>query len=103
MNRTAIFLAAAGVLALIGLIIGLPRLSPNPTPNTVRLCDRAHGGDGILSPNPTPNTVTTVGPIAKAVSSDGSIKMSARLSHPLVYSAGQDLFATVDLAGVDVP
>ncbi len=38
-----------------------------------------------------------------ATASDGSIKMSARLSHPYVGLGQSDVFVTVDLNGVDVP
>jgi len=82
MNRTGIFLAAAAVLALIALVVGLPHPRQNvvqPTPVVVNV-------------SPAPATVT-----------DGSIKMSARLSHPYVGAGRSDLFVTVDLNGVDVP
>ncbi len=82
MNRTAIFLAAAGVLALIALVVGLPQ----PKHNVV---------------NPTPVIVTSSpGP---TVANDGSIKMSARLSHPYVGTGTSDVFVTIDLNGVEVP
>ncbi|MBL8956441.1 MAG: VWA domain-containing protein [Myxococcaceae bacterium] len=82
MNRTGIFLAAAAVLALIALVVGLPQPRHNvaqPPPDVVKV-------------SPAPAQV-----------SDGSIKMSARLSHPYVGSGRSDLFVTIDLNGVDVP
>jgi Ca-activated chloride channel homolog len=82
MNRTAIFLAAAGVLALLALVVGLPQ----PRHNVV---------------NPTPVIVTSSpGP---TVANDGSIKMSARLSHPYVGTGTSDVFVTIELNGVEVP
>lgn len=86
MNRTGIFLAAAGLLALIALIVGLPKLSPSP--------------QAPLPANPPPLVLV---PSAPAVSSDGSVKMQARLSHPFVATGRSELFATVDLTGVEVP
>jgi Ca-activated chloride channel family protein len=81
MNRTGVFLAAAGVLALVALVAGVPRFT-RPTTNT---------------PDPL-NTPTTF----KAVS-NGSLTMTGRLSHPFVSLGHQDVFATVDLVAVDVP
>lgn len=80
MNRTGVFLAAAGVLALVAVVAGAPRLvtprGPGPT----------HPAD----PPPRP-----VG--------QGTLSMTARLSHPLVGLGQQDVFATVDLRGVELP
>ncbi len=82
MNRTGIFLAVAGVLALIALVAGVPRLS-RPSSNTP---------DPIVNPVGNPKTV-----------SNGSLSMTGRLSHPFVSLGRQDVFATVDLRAVDVP
>lgn len=79
MNRTGIFLAVAGVLALIALVAGVPRFS-RPTGPTV---------GPVISP---PKTV-----------SNGSLSMTGRLSHPFVSLGRQELFATVDLEAVEVP
>ncbi|MBI3185255.1 MAG: VWA domain-containing protein [Myxococcales bacterium] len=84
MNRTGIFLAAAGLLALIALVIGLPRVAPS------------------VQVQPPPEPLVAVTP-APAVASDGSIKMQARLSHPFVSTGRSDVFATVELFGVEVP
>lgn len=81
MNRTGVFLAAAGVLALVALVAGVPRFT-RPTSNT---------------PDPVINT-----PTSKTVS-NGSLTMTGRLSHPFVGLGHQDVFATVDLVAVDVP
>ena len=75
MNRTGIFLAAAGVLALAAVIAGLPRTHLISSPLTVPLG------------NP-------------AVASDGALKMSARLSHPYVNLGTSDEFVTVEVSGV---
>ena len=82
MNRTAIFLAAAGVLALIALVVGLPQPKNNVAPQTP------------VTVIPSPQAV---------LAGDGSIKMSARLSHPYVGAGTSDLFVTIDLNGVEVP
>ncbi|HVN43263.1 MAG TPA: VWA domain-containing protein, partial [Steroidobacteraceae bacterium] len=80
MNRTGIFLAAAGVLALAAVIAGLPR-THFVTPH-----------DPIVKDDP-----------GATVASDGSLKMSARLSHPYVGLGTSDEFVTVEVSGVDVP
>jgi Ca-activated chloride channel family protein len=79
MNRTALILAAAGVLALIAVVVGMPRPNANVATNPP-----------IVTPNPPATT-------------DGSIKMTARLSHPFVGVGQSDVFVTVDLNGVEVP
>lgn len=83
MNRTSIFLATATGLALVALVVGLPRLTGAPAtvpPDPVR-----------SSPPPTP-TIT-----------NGSLSMEARLSHPFVGLGREDVFVTVDVKGVEVP
>ena len=81
MNRTGIFLAAAGVLALVALVAGVPRFTRN-------------------GPGPTDVVITTPMP---RTTSGGSLTMTSRLSHPFITLGRQDLFATVDLRGVEVP
>ena len=76
MNRTGIFLAAAGVLALVALVAGLPRVGRT------------------LEVRGTPPPVAATG--------DGSLKMTGRLSHPYVGLGRSDVFLTVDLTGVEV-
>jgi Ca-activated chloride channel homolog len=83
MNRTGVFLAVAGVLALIALVAGVPRFT-RPTTSTPEPI--------INTPNVNPKTV-----------SNGSLTMTGRLSHPFVGLGHQDVFATVDLKAVDVP
>lgn len=84
MNRTGIFLGAAGVLALVAVVAAVPRL---------------HGGTTTTSTEPT----TVVSPSDPTTATDGSLSMTARLSHPFVGLGRQDVFLTVDLRGVEVP
>ena len=81
MNRTGVYLAVAGVLALIALVAGVPRFS---RPTVVTTTDPV-----VITP---PRTV-----------GNGSLSMTARLSHPFVSLGHQDVFATVDLRAQDVP
>lgn len=78
MNRTGVFLAVAGVLALVALVAGVPRLSNTST--------------GTTAPPPLTHPVT-----------GGSLSMTARLSHPFISLGRQDVFATVDLEAVKLP
>lgn len=83
MNRTGVFLAAAGILGLVAVVAAVPRIhGPSPTPT------------------PLPTTVT---PIDPTTATDGSLSMTARLSHPFVGLGQQDVFLTVDLRAVEVP
>jgi len=83
MNRTTIFLGLAGALALLALVIVVPR---------------AAGFKGL---HPDPGPVDPSGdPVVVA---DGSIRMEARLSHPYIGTGSSDLFATIDLTGAQVP
>jgi Ca-activated chloride channel family protein len=79
MNRTGLYLAVAGILALVALVAGVPRLSTSSGPG----------------PTIEPPKVRTVG--------NGSLSMTARLSHPFVALGRQDVFATVDLRAQEVP
>lgn len=83
MNRTGIFLAAAGILGLVAVVAAVPRI---------------HGPSTTTNPTPI---VTSIDPAATA--SDGSLSMTARLSHPFVGLGRQDVFLTVDLRAVEVP
>ena len=82
MNRTGVFLAAAGILALVAVVAGVPRFT-RPTGNTPAV-------DPIVAPSPRPVT-------------GGSLTMTSRLSHPFISLGRQDVFATVDLRALDVP
>jgi Ca-activated chloride channel family protein len=79
MNRTTLFLGSAAVLALVALVAYVPR------------------NRGVERPQvdsfPRPDGVTA---------SDGSLTMKARLSHPYVGAARQDVFLTVDLTAKEV-
>ncbi len=87
MNRTGIFLAIAGVLALVAVVAGLPR---------------GHLGGG--SP-PAVTPVVTVAPViaAPVVTSLGSLSLSSRVSHPFVGLGASDVFVTADVTGVTLP
>ncbi len=81
MNRTTVFLGMAAALALLALVLGLP--------------SRITAGGGQQQP-----PQVTQPP---AQTTDGSIRMQARLSHPYIASGQSDVFVTADLKGVDVP
>ena len=82
MNRTGIFLAIAGVLALVAVVAGIPR------------------GGGTQTPIATPPTHTTTPP---SLSSDGSLTLSTRVSHPFIALGSSDIFITADVVGVALP
>lgn len=75
MNRTGVFLASAAVLALVALVAGVPRFT------------QSGGSEPTPRPRPTGN---------------GSLSMTARLSHPFVAIGTQDVFATVDLRAMEL-
>jgi Ca-activated chloride channel homolog len=85
MNRTGIFLGVAGVLALVALVVGLPRPAGPTQPSVV----------------PTPPPIVT--PTTTASASNGSLTLTTRLSHPLVAVGTTDVFLTADVKGVEVP
>ncbi|MHB8872212.1 MAG: vWA domain-containing protein [Myxococcaceae bacterium] len=89
MNRTVTYLAVAGALALVAVVIGLPGPKANaPVPQ----------------PQPPPPVVVVQPPQPlppqPLPSGDGSLRMEARLSHPLIITGRSDLFATVDVTAV---
>lgn len=84
MNRTGIFLGAAGVLALVALVVGLPRTTGTTTPPAV---------------DPPP----VVTPPPPSTNSNGSLSITTRLSHPFVMVGSNDVFVTADVKAVDVP
>ena len=91
MNRTVTYLAVAGSLALVAVVLGLPAIkAPAPTP-----------------PAPVPPIVVVQPPQplppVPVPSGDGSLRMEARLSHPVIIAGRSDLFATVDVTAVTVP
>jgi len=92
MNKTFTFLALAGALALVALVLGMPRVV-SPTPPTP----------------PTPHIATPVAPTPPlpptppAQASNGSLTMTSRLSHPYITVGSSDEFVTVDVTGAEVP
>ncbi|RKH63605.1 vWA domain-containing protein [Corallococcus aberystwythensis] len=88
MNRTVLFLALAGGLALTALVLGMPhRGGLPPTPHVV-----------VTTPTPPP-PVPAPGPR----SSSGSLQVTSRLSHPYVPVGSSETYVTVDLTGAEVP
>lgn len=86
MNRTALFLGTAGILAAVALVVGLPKQGQPPTTDT---------SPPIPAPAPSP--------VPPTAASDGSIRLQSRLSHPFIPTGSSDLFLTVDLNGAEVP
>ncbi len=82
MNRTAIFLGVAGVLALVALVVGLPRAGGTTTTSPVVQ------QPPIVSPPPSTN-------------SNGSLSMTTRLSHPFVLIGTNDVYLTADIKAVE--
>ncbi len=74
MRRTHLLLAVTAGLALIALVLGLPVITSK-------------------APQPTSNT---------AQDRSGALLVEGRLSHPLVPTSGTELFATVDVRGVEL-
>jgi Ca-activated chloride channel family protein len=75
MNRTGVFLAITGALALIAVLSGVPRGAEPPAPT-----------------EPRPPSAA-----------EGSLTMTARLSHPFVAAGPQDVFVTVDVQAAEQP
>ena len=88
MNKTFTYLALAGALALVALVLGMPRVAPPVVPH-------------IATPVPTP--VPPRPPPAVNTASHGSLSMTSRLSHPYITPGSTDLFITVDVTGAEVP
>jgi Ca-activated chloride channel family protein len=82
MNRTITFLALAGLLALVALLVGRP------------------GGAGPTVANVDP---PHPGEVSTPVAGNGSLKLTARLSHPWVLPGASETFVTVDVEGVELP
>ncbi|MBZ4372578.1 VWA domain-containing protein [Corallococcus interemptor] len=88
MNRTVLFLALAGGLALTALVLGMPRGGGlPPTPHVA------------VTPPAPPLPVPPPGPRA----SSGSLQVTSRLSHPYVPVGPSETYVTVDLTGAEVP
>ena len=90
MNKTFTFLALAGALALVALVLGMPRVVSPPPPPT------PHIATPVVHPPPPP-------PIRPAQASNGSLTMTSRLSHPYITLGSTDEFITVDVTGAEVP
>jgi Ca-activated chloride channel family protein len=82
MNRTGIFLGVAGVLALVALVVGLPRA----------------GGTTTTSPVVEPPPIVSPPP---STNSNGSLSMTTRLSHPFVMIGSNDVYLTADIKAVE--
>src|SRR5687768_7930580 len=89
MNKTFTYLALAGALALVALVLGMPRGAPAPVP---------HIATPVSTPPPPPRP-----PPAVNTASHGSLSMTSRLSHPYITPGSTDLFITVDVTGAEVP
>jgi Ca-activated chloride channel homolog len=81
MNRTGIFLGVAGVLALVALVVGLPR----------------GGGTTTTSPVVQPPPLVT----PPSMNSNGSLSITTRLSHPFVIVGTNDVYLTADIKAVE--
>lgn len=84
MSRIALFFVAAAALAALAIAIGTPSLRPNADPHPI----------AVAPPDAAPSTAP----------SNGSLKLQARLSHP-VLSPGKnlDVFMSIDLGAVEIP
>ncbi|MDY7225383.1 vWA domain-containing protein [Hyalangium rubrum] len=94
MNKTFTFLALAGALALVALVLGMPRVAP-PGPPAVHIATPV--------PTPPPPPQPPLPPQPPASTSHGSLAMTSRLSHPYINPGSTDLFVTVDVTGAEVP
>jgi Ca-activated chloride channel family protein len=90
MNKTFTFLALAGALALVALVLGMPRVVSPPPPPQPHIATP-------VPPNPPPP------PIPPSTSSQGSLTMTSRLSHPYITPGSTDEFVTVEVTGAEVP
>lgn len=88
MNRTTAFLGIAAALLLTAVVVGLPKSTPQPPP----------------PPTPTEPTPPPTPPAPPPVATHpGSLSMTGKLSHPFLVPGTSDLFATLEVAAVDVP
>ncbi|MDC0714914.1 VWA domain-containing protein [Stigmatella sp. ncwal1] len=88
MNKTVTLLALAGGLALTALVLGLPHVTHPP----VHIATPAPSKPPPPLPPPPP-----------ASTSQGSLTMTSRLSHPYITPGSSDVFVTVDITGQEVP
>ncbi|MBF5044931.1 VWA domain-containing protein [Aggregicoccus sp. 17bor-14] len=80
MNRTLLFVSLAVGLALSALVLGLPRRA--------------------AAPSPIPPAAAVP---ASASSGEGTLRLSGRLSHPVLPVGASELYLTVDVQGAKVP
>ncbi|ADO71050.1 vWA domain-containing protein [Stigmatella aurantiaca] len=88
MNKTVTLLALAGGLALTALVLGLPHVTSQPVHSATPSPSKP---PPPLPPPPPPST------------SQGSLAMTSRLSHPYITPGSSDVFVTVDITGQEVP
>ncbi len=86
MNRTFLFLASAAALLILAVVFGRPLGTTAPPPP--------------VEPPPEVKTPPVPPPPPAKV---GSLSMTGRLSHPWVLPGTHDVFATLEVAAVDVP
>ncbi|WP_224369289.1 vWA domain-containing protein [Hyalangium versicolor] len=90
MNKTTTFLGLAGALALVALVLGMPHVVSPPPPPQPHIATP-------VAPTPPPP------PTPPASTSQGSLTMTSRLSHPYIVPGSTDVFVTVDVTGAEVP
>ncbi|RKH44245.1 vWA domain-containing protein [Corallococcus llansteffanensis] len=89
MNRTVLFLALAGGLALTALVLGLPRGDGTPSPHVVVTTPLTSSNPPVVKP--------------QGVTGGGSIQVTSRLAHPYIPVGPSETYVTVDLTGMEVP
>lgn len=86
MNRTTAFLSAAVLLALLAVVVGMPRAGTSPAP--------------VPPPAPTPAPTPPPEPPA---ATPGSLTLSGALSHPRVVPGTTQGFATLTVSALTLP
>ncbi len=92
MNRTTAFLGIAAALLLTAVVVGLPKSGSTPRPPPVPTPVPT-----VTPPPPEPTPITT------PTTHPGSLTMTGKLSHPYLVPGTSDVFATLEVTGVDVP
>lgn len=90
MNRTTIFLSSAVVLLLVAVVGGWTTKSAPPPPPVAPV--------PVATPQSAPQPAPQPVPVRA-----GSLTMTGKLSHPFVATGTSDLFATLEVVGVDQP
>ncbi|MCA2977217.1 MAG: VWA domain-containing protein [Myxococcaceae bacterium] len=88
MNRTTTFIALAVALLLLAVVGGLPK-PPPPTPTTTAPPMRPP----VVAPAPPPATQRA----------PGALRLTGKLSHPVLAPGTSDVFATLEVSAVDRP